>query len=94
MGARSEKERTVYSDETGKVCTELSLLKWASEDAQAPRRKKIANEKTGSHKKKNTVCFTLKRRKYVQVVDVWLEALGQVGMVAAWHAKELLQPQM
>lgn len=31
------KEKTVYSDETGKVSTELSVLKWASEDAQAPQ---------------------------------------------------------
>lgn len=43
---------------------------------------------------KKFVCFTLQRRKCVQVVDVWLEALGQVVMVAAWHAKELLEPQM
>lgn len=59
-----------------------------------PRRKEIANEKTWSHKKKKTAYFTLKKGKDVQVVVVWLESIGEIGMVAMWHAKESLEPQM
>lgn len=77
------KEKTVYSDETGKVSTELSVLKWASEDAQAPQEERNSKWKVlMSLKKKKNACFTLKRGKGVQVVEVWQESLGQIGMAA------------
>ena len=69
----------------------LQHTKLPSKGVQASQRRKWHTQRLGV--KKEHCVYTVRKGKWVKLQIQCLEALGQTGMVLAWHAKKLLQPK-